>query len=415
MRTAQRPKHAPGSEGNGVQVIVRIRPMLPRELQFDNAVEVLSSSEVVVYKPDAEFASTYDHVFGQESTQEQVYTQVQGVVPRALADLFREARARQLADGCRVQLVASYMEIYNDRLYDLLQPYKKGLGSRDPSDMQQRKALLEVREDKNGGTFVPNLLCVKVSSYASVLALLAKGNRNRARWDKGATMGADRVIEMNAINGSLSALAGVVAALTGGVAKRHVPYRDSKLTHLLQDSLGGNCRTTIIATISPSADAFDESVSTLKFADRASAIGNNPVVNTSRDLSSVLALKEREINRATWTTPALPATPQPPSLQALPSTSHPYCSPSQQVSAPPGDPLRPPWPPGALSLPDHVPMAAPGGCKAVPGGRGAPPRGYQPASPGQLGKGSLLYILGSSASSFRAKALAAAVAHQGWG
>ncbi|GFH16144.1 kinesin motor domain-containing protein [Haematococcus lacustris] len=227
--------------------------------------------------------------------------------------------------------------------------------------MQQRKALLEVREDKNGGTFVPNLLCVKVSSYASVLALLAKGNRNRAvrhtdmnvsssrshailqlvleqwpaaegcagagsggggvmgprppagtllrsklnfvdlagseRWDKGATMGADRVTEMNAINGSLSALAGVVAALTGGVAKRHVPYRDSKLTHLLQDSLGGNCRTTIIATISPSADAFDESVSTLKFADRASAIGNNPVVNTSRDLSSVLALKEREINR----------------------------------------------------------------------------------------------------------------------
>ncbi|KAJ9505764.1 hypothetical protein QJQ45_006436 [Haematococcus lacustris] len=61
------------------------------------------------------------------------------------------------------------------------------------------------------------------------------------------------------------------------------------------------------------------------------------------------------------------------------------------------------------------PMAAPGGCKAVPGGRGGPPRGYQPASPGQLGKGSLLYILGSSASSFRAKALAAAVAHQGWG
>jgi kinesin family protein 3/17 len=59
----------------------------------------------------------------------------------------------------------------------------------------------------------------------------------------------------------------------------------------MQDSLGGNCRTTIIATVSPSVDAFEETVSTLKFADRASAIGNNPVVNTSRDLNSVLALK----------------------------------------------------------------------------------------------------------------------------
>lgn len=66
---------------------------------------------------------------------------------------------------------------------------------------------------------------------------------------------------------------------------------------LHQDSLGGNCRTTIIATLSPSVDAFEESVSSLKFADRVSAIGNNPVVNTSRDMSSVLALKEREIQR----------------------------------------------------------------------------------------------------------------------
>ena len=56
-----------------------------------------------------------------------------------------------------------------------------------------------------------------------------------------------------------------------------------------QDSLGGNCRTTIIATVSPSVDAFEETVSTLKFADRASAIANNPVVNTSRDMSRWVA------------------------------------------------------------------------------------------------------------------------------
>jgi hypothetical protein len=57
------------------------------------------------------------------------------------------------------------------------------------------------------------------------------------------------------------------------------------LTHL-QDSLGGNCQTTVISTISPSGDAFDETVSTLKFADRASNIGNNPIINVSRYLAA---------------------------------------------------------------------------------------------------------------------------------
>ncbi len=65
----------------------------------------------------------------------------------------------------------------------------------------------------------------------------------------------------------------------------------------LQDSLGGNCRTTLVATVSPSCEAFDESCSTLRFADRARAIANNPVVNASRDVGSVLALKEKEIQR----------------------------------------------------------------------------------------------------------------------
>ena len=54
------------------------------------------------------------------------------------------------------------------------------------------------------------------------------------------------------------------------------------LSSLLQDSLGGNCRTTIISTVSPSGDAFEETVSTLKFADRASNIGNNPIINVAR-------------------------------------------------------------------------------------------------------------------------------------
>jgi hypothetical protein len=61
--------------------------------------------------------------------------------------------------------------------------------------------------------------------------------------------------------------------------KSHIPYRDSKITRLLEDSLGGNCKTTFMAMISPSIDAFNESISTLKFANRAKNIRNTPMVN----------------------------------------------------------------------------------------------------------------------------------------
>ncbi len=60
----------------------------------------------------------------------------------------------------------------------------------------------------------------------------------------------------------------VIAALTDRRERSHIPYRDSKLTRLLEDSLGGNCRTTMIATIAPSLEAYQESLSTLKFANR---------------------------------------------------------------------------------------------------------------------------------------------------
>ena len=63
----------------------------------------------------------------------------------------------------------------------------------------------------------------------------------------------------------------VIAALTDRRERSHIPYRDSKLTRLLEDSLGGNCRTTMIATIAPSLEAFQESLSTLKFANRCGA------------------------------------------------------------------------------------------------------------------------------------------------
>eukprot|EP00198_Chlamydomonas_reinhardtii_P007405 XP_001696741.1 predicted protein [Chlamydomonas reinhardtii] len=106
-----------------------------------------------------------------------------------------------------------------------------------------------------------------------------------------------RLEESKKINASLSALGNVIAALTDRRERSHIPYRDSKLTRLLEDSLGGNCRTTMIATIAPSLEAFQESLSTLKFANRAKNIQNEAHVNEDVDQRTLLRKYERELRR----------------------------------------------------------------------------------------------------------------------
>lgn len=80
------------------------------------------------------------------------------------------------------------------------------------------------------------------------------------------------------INLSLSALGNVISALVDGKTQ-HIPYRDSKLTRLLQDSLGGNTKTIMIAAISPASDNYEETLSTLRYASRAKFIQNKPIIN----------------------------------------------------------------------------------------------------------------------------------------
>jgi hypothetical protein len=77
---------------------------------------------------------------------------------------------------------------------------------------------------------------------------------------------------------SLTSLGKVISCLVEGKGK-FIPYRDSKLTRLLQDSLGGNAKTIMIATVSPSYYNYDETVSTLKYASRAKYITNVPIIN----------------------------------------------------------------------------------------------------------------------------------------
>lgn len=104
-----------------------------------------------------------------------------------------------------------------------------------------------------------------------------------------------RVSEMTNINVSLYTLGRVIAALSspnsrkdGGATKGHIPYRDSKLTRLLQDSLGGNTRTHIIATLSPANQCLDETISTLRFADRAKQVMAFVRVNEHRPVDHAL-------------------------------------------------------------------------------------------------------------------------------
>lgn len=88
----------------------------------------------------------------------------------------------------------------------------------------------------------------------------------------------ERLKEATKINLSLSALGNVISALVDGRC-RHIPYRDSKLTRLLQDSLGGNTRTLMVACVSPADDSYEESLSTLRYANRAKNIKNKPCIN----------------------------------------------------------------------------------------------------------------------------------------
>jgi len=89
----------------------------------------------------------------------------------------------------------------------------------------------------------------------------------------------------------------VIAALTDPSGRQHIPYRDSKLTRILEDSLGGNCKTTMMAMVSPALEAFVESLSTLKFANRAKNIKNEARVNEDLDHKSMLRRYERELKR----------------------------------------------------------------------------------------------------------------------
>ena len=232
-----------------------------------------------------------------------------GIIPNAFQQIFDYV---SLNDCNKQYLVrSSYFEIYNEEIRDLL--------SLDP------KQALTLKETVDRGVYVKGLTSKVVKSFEEIDLVLQKGKKHRSvgatkmnkgssrshsvftiiveccsKDDKGkehirvgklnlvdlagserqAKTGAtgERLKEATKINLSLSALGNVISALVDGKSN-HVPYRDSKLTRILQDSLGGNTKTVMCANAGPAEYNYDETLSTLRYANRAKNIKNKPVVN----------------------------------------------------------------------------------------------------------------------------------------
>ncbi|KAJ6390441.1 hypothetical protein OIU77_024620 [Salix suchowensis] len=243
----------------------------------------------------------------------------QGVNYRALGDLFLLAEQRK--DTFRYNVAVQMIEIYNEQVRDLL-----------VTDGSNKR--LEIRNSSQTGLNVPDANIIPVSSTCDVIDLMYLGQRNRAvgatalndrssrshscltvhvqgrdltsgailrgcmhlvdlagseRVNKSEVTG-DRLIEAKHINKSLSALGDVIASLAH--KNPHVPYRNSKLTQLLQDSLGGQAKTLMFVHISPEPDAVGETISTLKFAERVATVELG-AAQVNKDSTDVKELKEQ--------------------------------------------------------------------------------------------------------------------------
>ncbi|KAG7516018.1 hypothetical protein JOB18_020538 [Solea senegalensis] len=260
---------------------------------------------------------------GGTYTSAQENDQLVGVIPRVIRKIFEE---REKRTDCEFHLAVSYLEIYNEDILDLL------CSSKD-------KPTLSIREDPKDGIKIVGLTERQVFSAHEMVGCLELGNSARtvgstamnaassrshaiftitleqrrgtdkadsvvsklhlvdlagSERQKKTKAEGDRLKEGISINRGLLSLGNVISAL-GDESKKNVfvPYRDSKLTRLLQDSLGGNSHTLMIACISPADSNMEETINTLRYADRARKIKNKPVVNVDPRAAEMNRLKQQ--------------------------------------------------------------------------------------------------------------------------
>uniref|UniRef100_A0A4W6BNQ9 Kinesin-like protein n=1 Tax=Lates calcarifer TaxID=8187 RepID=A0A4W6BNQ9_LATCA len=231
-----------------------------------------------------------------------------GVIPNSFQHIFTQISRTQ---NQKYLVRSSYLEIYQEEIRDLL--------------CKNNNKKLELKENPDFGVYVKDLSAVVTKNATEIEHVMNMGNQSRSvgftnmnerssrshaifvitvecsevgpdgedhirvgklnmvdlagseRQSKTGAKG-KRLKEAAKINLSLSALGNVISALVDGKST-HIPYRDSKLTRLLQDSLGGNAKTVMIATVGPSHKNFEESLATLRYASRAKNIKNKPRIN----------------------------------------------------------------------------------------------------------------------------------------
>ncbi|XP_043476457.1 kinesin-like protein KIF13A isoform X2 [Leptopilina heterotoma] len=254
-----------------------------------------------------------------------------GIIPRLCDNLF-DMIAKQQSSELTYKVEVSYMEIYNEKVHDLL-------------DLKPNKQSLKVREHNVLGPYVDDLSQLAVTSFQDIDNLMTEGNKSRtvaatnmnsessrshavfsviltqtltdtksgvsgekvsrmslvdlAGSERAVKTGAvgDRLKEGSNINKSLTTLGLVISKLADQSSSvknkdKFVPYRDSVLTWLLKDNLGGNSKTVMVATISPAADNYEETLSTLRYADRAKRIVNHAVVNEDPNARIIRELRQ---------------------------------------------------------------------------------------------------------------------------
>nr|XP_055074215.1 kinesin-like protein KIF14 [Misgurnus anguillicaudatus] len=257
-----------------------------------------------------------------------------GVIPRFCEELFaRLSKTDTKEVSCHLEM--SYFEVYNEKIHDLLVP---------KDEQNQKKMPLRVREHPVYGPYVADLSTNVVTSYADIQTWLELGNKQRATAATGmndkssrshsvftlvmtqtktefveeeehehcitsrinlvdlagserctsAQTSGDRLREGASINKSLLTLGKVISSLSEQSQSRKkvfTPYRESVLTWLLKESLGGNSKTAMIATLSPAASNMDESLSTLRYAQQARMIINIAKVNEDTNAKLIRELK----------------------------------------------------------------------------------------------------------------------------
>jgi kinesin family protein 5 len=313
-------------------VVVKVPKAKPATYQFDRVFYSPATTQKEVYDLAArdtieDVLSGYNgtiFAYGQTgagksfsmSGSDVTHPEHKGIIPRSCDHIFQHI-AQDLA-GTEYTLKCSFLEIYKENIHDLLDP--------------EAGSNLKVRETPSRGVWVQGLSEHFVTSVEDIIDLLQTGEKYRAvsatrmnavssrshslfiltliqRNPDGSTKegklnladlagsekvgktgaSGDTLEEAKKINQSLSALGNCINALTK--AKRgHVPYRDSKLTHILRESLGGNSKTTLLIACSPHVFNVEETISTLKFGQRAKTIKNNVHVNQQRSVKELEAI-----------------------------------------------------------------------------------------------------------------------------